>query len=157
MKSCCSAVLFLYTVQNRSISTGRGWSKPEIIVSMPSPVVLHLRSLSLMKFSLSTSKTISARLRDLKRKLIVLQRLMKKSLYVFRFCFFIDTFLTYAMKSIITFLWWSVGGKCVGIFFVIILLSSVVSSDLFGFRIKPLSGEIPYPMRVLRSKSRKWT
>ena len=138
VKSCSSAVLFYDADQYWSISTGKGWSQPEIIVSMPSPVVFRLSSLALMLFSLYTSKTLSTQLHDLKRKLNVLQKLMKNLLYVFRFGFFIDTFLAYAMKSIITFLWWSVGGKCVGIFFVIILLSSVVSSDLFGFRIKPL-------------------
>ena len=104
MKSCCSAVLFFDTDQNRSISTGKGWPKSEIIVSMPSTVVLRLRSLALMLFSFYASKTISTQLYDLKRKLYVLQRPMKKSLYVFRFYFFIGTFLAYAMKSIITFL-----------------------------------------------------
>ena len=79
VKSCCSAVLFFDTDQNQSISTGRGWSKPEIIVSMLSPVVLRLRSLSLMVLSLYTSKTIFTRLHDLKRKLNVLQRLTKKA------------------------------------------------------------------------------
>ena len=129
-KSCCSAVLFFDTDQNRSISTGKVWWKPEIIVSIPSN--------ALMLLSLYTSKAISTQLHDLKRKLNVLQWLMKKSLYVFMFCFFIETFPLYAMKLIITFLWWSVGSKCVGIFFVIILLSSVVSSRLFVFRIKRL-------------------
>ena len=79
VKSCCSAVLFFDTDQNQSISTGRGWSKPEIIVSMLSPVVLRLRSLSLMVLSLYTSKAIFTWLHDLKRKLNVLQRLTKKA------------------------------------------------------------------------------
>ena len=96
-KSCCSAVLFFDTDQNRSISMGKVLSKPEIIVSIPSN--------ALTLFSLHTSKTISPRLYDLKRKLNVLQWLMKKSLYVFRFCFFIDTFPFYDMKLIITFPW----------------------------------------------------
>ena len=117
VNSCSSAVLFYDADQNWSVSTGKDWSKPEIIVSMPSPVVLRLSSLALMLFSLYTSKTVSTWLHDLKRKLNVLQKLMKKSLYVW---LFFDTFLAYAMKSIITFLWWSVGGKCVGILFVII-------------------------------------
>ena len=104
VKSCCSAVLFFDTDQNQSISTGKGWSKPEIIISIPSPVVLRLHSLALMLFSLYKPKTISTWLHGLKRKLNVLQRLMRKSLYVSRFCFFIDTFLAYTMKSIITLL-----------------------------------------------------
>ena len=78
-KSYGSAVLFFDTDQNRSISTtGKGRSKSEIIVSMPSPVVLRLRSLALMLFSLYKSKLMSTWLHDLKRKLNVLQRLMKK-------------------------------------------------------------------------------
>ena len=72
MKSCCSAVLFFDTDQIRLVSTGKGLSKPEIIVSLPSPVVLCLCSLALMLFSLYTSKTIYTRLHDLKRKLKVL-------------------------------------------------------------------------------------
>ena len=134
VNSCSSAVLFYDADQNWSVSTGKDLSKPEIIVSMPSPVVLRLSSLALMLFSLYTSKTVSTWLHDLKRKLNVLQKLMKKSLYVW---LFFDTFLVYAMKSIITFLWWSVGGKSVGILFVIILLSSVAIWELFGFWIKP--------------------
>ena len=51
-------------------------------------------------------------------------------------CFFIANFLAYAMKSIITFLWWFVEGKCVGRFFCYHTFSSVFSSDLFDFRIK---------------------
>ena len=116
VKICCITVLFFDTDQNRSISMGKGWSKPEMVVSMPSPVVLDLRSLAFMLFFLYTSKTTSTWLHDLKRNLNLLQRLMKK-FYVFRFWFFIDTFLAYAMKSIITFLWWCIGSKCVGIFF----------------------------------------
>ena len=88
VKICCSAFLFFDTDQNRSISTDKGWSKSEIIVSAPSPVVLRLCSLALMLFF----HQYPTQLHDLKRKLNVLQRLMKKSLYVFRFCFSIYTF-----------------------------------------------------------------
>ena len=66
---------------------------------MSSPAVLHLCSLTLMLFSLYTSRTISTRLHNLEEKLTVLQKLMKKS-----FWFFIDTSLAYAMILIITFL-----------------------------------------------------
>ena len=50
VKSCCSAFLLFDTDQNRSISTGKGWSKPEIIVSIHSTVALRLYSLALMLF-----------------------------------------------------------------------------------------------------------
>ena len=90
VKSCCSAVLFFDTDQKRSISTGKSCSKPEIIVSMP--VVLRLRSLALMLFSLYKSKTISTQLNDLKRKLNVLQRLMKNRCMFLAFAFLLTLF-----------------------------------------------------------------
>ena len=44
----------------------------------------------------------------LEKKAKLLQERMKKFLYVFRFGFFINTFLAYAMKSIIALemIWW---------------------------------------------------
>ena len=120
MKSCCSAVLLSDTEQKLSIFSSKGRSKREIIISIISTGVLHLNSLALMLFSFYTSDTISTQLQDLKRKLNVLQRLTRK---LFRFCFFIGTLVAYTIKSIIMSLWWFVGSKCAGIFFVIILLS----------------------------------
>ena len=58
VKSCSSAVLFYDADQYWSISTGKDWSQPEIIVSMSSSVVFRLSSLALMLFSLYTSKTL---------------------------------------------------------------------------------------------------
>ena len=98
MKSCCSAVLLSDTEQKLSISSSKGRSKPEIIISIISTGVLRLNSLALMLFSFYTSDTISTQLQDLKRKLQVLQRLTRK---LFRFCFFIGTLVAYTIKSII--------------------------------------------------------
>ena len=55
---------------------------------MPSPVLLRLSSLALMLFSLYTSKTTFTRLHDLKRKLNMLQRLMKARFMFLGFAFF---------------------------------------------------------------------
>ena len=137
VKSCCSAILFFDTDQKRSISTGKRRSKPQIIVSMPSPVVLRLRSLALMLLFFVHIKNNIYPIVWLEKKSEYAPETDEKSLYVFRFFLLIYTFPVYVMKSIITFLWWSIGGKCVGIFFVVILSSSVTRSDLFGFRIKP--------------------
>ena len=98
MKSCCSAVLLSDTEQKLSISSSKGRSKPEIIISIISTGVLRLNSLALMLLSFYTSDTISTQLQDLKRKLHVLQRLTRK---LFRFCFFIGTLVAYTIKSII--------------------------------------------------------
>ena len=92
MTSFCSAVLFFEADKNWAISMGKDWSKLEVIVSVFSPVVLRLCWLALMLFSLYTSKTISTRLNDLKRKPNALQRLMKKSFYVFSFDFLLTLF-----------------------------------------------------------------
>ena len=133
VNSCSSAVLFYDADQNWSVSTGKDWSKPEIIVSMPSPVVLRLSSLALMLFSLYTSKTVSTWLHDLKRKLNVLQKLMKKSLYVWLFFWHLSSICHEINNHVSMMICW----RQVRWNIICYHLSSVVIWELFGFWIKP--------------------
>ena len=90
MKSCCGDVLFFDRGQNWSIFLGKDRSKPEIIVFLSA--ILRLRSLALMLFSLYTPKTISTQLHGLKRKLNVLQGVVKNRSLLLGFSFLLVFF-----------------------------------------------------------------